>query len=113
VVVERGWEKEVAADEVVTTPFTEAQLHYALAYRIKPGLHIGFESVLRNEWAPEREYTNLFAGPAFSFANQNFWINATVLPQITSLFSAENKTNGLDLIHQSKLEARVIFSFIL
>lgn len=112
-VVERAWEKEVASGYVITSPFTEAQLHYALAYRIKPGWNIGFESILRNEWAPDHEYSDLFAGPGFSYATQKFWINATLLPQVTSLYSNTEKLNGLDLSHQSKLEARVIFSFVL
>ncbi len=112
-VVERGWEKEIDGNEIETKSFTEAQFHYALAYRLKPGFHLGIESLLRNEWAPEREYTNLFAGPCFSYANQKFWINGTVLPQITSFYSDDERTNGLDLRHHSKLEARVIFSFIL
>lgn len=112
-VVERGWEKEFEGEEIITEPFTETEFNYALAYRIKPGFHLGIESLLRNEWAPEREYSNLFAGPCFSFAHENFWINGTFLPQITSLYSADETTNGLDLIHHTKFEARVIFSFIL
>ncbi|MEO5905783.1 MAG: hypothetical protein ABIQ11_03605 [Saprospiraceae bacterium] len=112
-VIERGWEKEFEGAEIETKPFTEGHLYYALAYRIKPGFHLGIESLLRNEWAPDREYTNLFAGPCFSYANENFWINGTFLPQITSLYSTGETSNGLDLIHHTKMEARVIFSFIL
>lgn len=112
-VIERGWEKEVESNQVVTESFTEAQLHYALAYRIKPGWNVGFESILRNEWAPEHEYSDLFIGPGFSYASQKFWINATLLPQITSFYSDTESSNGLDLTHQSKLEARVVFSFVL
>lgn len=112
-VAERGWEKEFEGEEIETEPFTEAEINYAIAYRIKPGLHLGIESVLRNEWAPDREYTNLFAGPCFSYANDQFWINGTFLPQLTSLYSADVTSNGLDLIHHTKFEARVIFSFIL
>ena len=113
IVVERGWEKEVETNQVITEAFTEAQFHYALAYRIKPGLHLGLESMFRNEWAPEHEYNNLFAGPAFSFAREKFWVNGTFLPQITSFYSADPTSNGLDLDHSSKFEARVIFSFVL
>jgi hypothetical protein len=113
IVVERGWEKEVESNQLITEAFTEAQLNYALAYRINPGLHVGIESILRNEWAPEHEYNNLFAGPVFSFSNEKFWINGTFLPQITSFYSADETSNGLDLNHNSKFEARVIFSFIL
>lgn len=112
-VAERGWEKSFDGEEFETEPFTEGHLYYALAYRLKPGLHVGLESLLRNEWAPDREYTNLFAGPCFSFANEQFWINGTFLPQITSLYSTSEKSNGLDLDHHTKFEARVIFSFIL
>ena len=112
IVVEQGWEQELEGSEIETETFTEAQLHYALAYRINPTVHIGFESLLRNEWAPEKEYSNLFAGPCFSFASENFWINGTFLPQITSLYSADETSNGLDLIHHSKFEARVLFSFM-
>ena len=112
-VIERGWEKEVESNKVVTAAFTETQLHYALAYRVKQGLQVGFESILRNEWAPEKEYSNLFAGPGFSISREKFWINGTFLPQITSFFSADAKSNGLDLVHSSKFEARVIFSFVL
>ncbi|HUR31338.1 MAG TPA: hypothetical protein VMZ69_07885 [Saprospiraceae bacterium] len=112
-VFERGWEKAINGDEIETEAFSEAQFQYALAYRIKPGFHLGIETILRNEWAPEHEYSNLFAGPCFSFAHENFWINGTFLPQIKSLYSADETNNGLDLIHHTKLEARVIFSFIL
>ena len=112
-VIERGWEKEFEGDEIESSSFTESNFHYALAYRVKPGFHLGIESVLRNEWAPEREYTNLFAGPCFSFANENFWINGTFLPQLTSFYSTDATSNGLDLVHHTKYEARVIFSFIL
>lgn len=112
-VVERGWEKESSGNGVKSEAFTEGVLHYALAYRLKPGLHLGVESLIRNEWVPEKEYTNLFAGPCFSYANQSFWINGTFLPQLTSLYSIDEKSNGLDLQHHSKFEARVIFSFIL
>ena len=112
-VIERGWEKEVESNKVVTAAFTETQLHYALAYRVKQGLQVGFESILRNEWAPEKEYSNHFAGPGFSISREKFWIDGTFLPQITSFFSADAKSNGLDLVHSSKFEARVIFSFVL
>ncbi len=112
-VLERGWGKKSTTDGVKSEAFTETQLHYALAYRIRPGIHVGLESLLRNEWAPHHEYSNLFAGPSFSFANQKFWINGTLLPQISSFYSADAKSNGLDLVHHSKLEARVIFSFML
>lgn len=112
-VAERGWEKSFDGEETITEPFTEGNLHYAIAYQVKPGLHFGLESLLRNEWAPEREYSNLFAGPCFSFATDNFWINGTFLPQVTSLYSTAPKSNGLDLDHHTKFEARVIFSFIL
>lgn len=112
-VIERGWEKEATPDGLGSEAFTEGHVQYALAYRLKPGFHFGLESILRNEWAPKREYTNLFAGPCFSYANQKFWINGTVLPQITSFYSSDGKSKGLDLNHHSKLEARVIFSFVL
>ncbi len=113
IIVERGWEKEVEAGTVVSEAFTEGILLYALAYRLKPGLHFGFESMIKTEWAPVREYSNLFAGPFFSFARNKFWINGTFLPQISSLYSVDEASNGLDLNHSSKFEARVIFSFML
>lgn len=112
-VIERGWEKEAENGQVVSEAFTELQLHYALAYRINPNWNVGFESILRNEWAPEHEYNDLFLGPGFSYANQKFWINGTLLPQITSFFSDTESSSHLDLTHQSKLEARVVFSFVL
>ncbi len=112
IVLERGWEKEIIGDEIETESFTEGHLQYALSFRLQPSFHLGFESLLRNEWAPERVYSNLFLGPCFSYANEHFWINGTFLPQIASLYTASVKTDGLDLIHHTKLEARVLFSFI-
>jgi hypothetical protein len=112
-VADQGWEKVQEGDEINTEKFTEGNLQYAIAYRIRPGFHIGLESLLRNEWAPDREYTTLFAGPCISLANDHFWINATFLPQISSLYSADETSDGLDLIHHTKQEFRVIFSFTL
>lgn len=112
-VIERGWEKEIEGVEIKTEKSTEGNIHYAIAYRLKPGFHLGIESLLRTEWTRDRQYTNLFAGPCFSLANDHFWINGTLLPQIRSLHSEGATSNGLDLIHHTKLEARVLFSFIL
>jgi hypothetical protein len=57
----------------------------------------------------EWENANLFAGPVVSYFRDHFWVNLTVMPQITSFKGATYK--GLDLQNYEKLEARLAFSF--
>ncbi|HJW30114.1 MAG TPA: hypothetical protein VJ508_12820 [Saprospiraceae bacterium] len=111
-VVEEEWGKITVGPKTETEKATIGDLHYALSFRINSGFNIGFESMLRNAWSSgNREFTTLFAGPCISLANENFWINATFLPQLSSLYSVDDTSNGLDLTHHTKNEIRIIFSF--
>jgi len=92
--------KELEVEEIL-------ELDYGLAWQITP--HFSFGAEVRNhneikhgEW----EHSALFAGPAFSFKQDKWWLAATVLPQITNL-----KGGGLELDEHEKINARLMFSF--
>ncbi|MGH2643076.1 MAG: hypothetical protein ACRDE2_03945 [Chitinophagaceae bacterium] len=88
----------------------KAELFFGYAYYLGKGLNAGFEARNINarsdgEWGS----VNLFAGPVISYFRNNFWVNLTVMPQISSFKGATYK--GLDLKNYEKLEARLAFSF--
>lgn len=111
-VAEHEWEKESEGGKTVTEREWVLAGLFGYSYRIAGGTHLGFE--VRNHNAIEHgewERSTLFAGPTFSFFRDGFWINLTVLPQVTAF---KGKTSGSrELDHHEKLETRLMFSFIL
>lgn len=86
------------------------ELNFALAYPLKNHFHLSFEAMSKNVFGKNNlEGSALFAGLGFSYFKDSFWINFTVLPQITSFKGATN--NKLNLKDFEKLETRLIFSY--
>jgi hypothetical protein len=84
------------------------EFNYALSYKIKEGLSIGLELFNENQFSGsmELEYSLLSLGPVLSYNINSFWINLTVMPQITNL-----KGKGLELTENEKLQTRLVFSY--
>ena len=93
------WEKE-----------NKIEYYLALGYSLNPKLHISMENAFRNVYVDNKlEHSALFAGFGFSYIQDNFWLNLTVLPQIKSFKGEGNNT--LNLNEYEKIEFRLLFSY--
>lgn len=94
------WEKEKKAD-----------FNLAVAYSFTPKFAITFEGLYKNVFVNNKlEHSALYSGPGFSFSMENFWLNFTALPQITS-FKGETGTS-LNLNEFEKVQLRILFSYV-
>jgi hypothetical protein len=84
------------------------ELDYAFSFRIKDEFAIGLEARNQNQFSAstELESSVLSMGPGVSYYTDDFWLNFTLMPQITNL-----KGGGLELNEHEKLQARLVFSF--
>lgn len=111
-VAEHEWEKEPEDGEIETEREWGFEGDLGFSCRIARGVHLGIEVRNVNEIkSGEWEHSALFAGPTLSYFRDNFWLNLTILPQITAF---KGKTSGGRILDgHEKLETRLIFSFIL
>lgn len=86
------------------------ELAYAFSIKIKDGFSIGMEARNQNQFSSTNELENsvLSLGPCISYYSNGFWVNLTLMPQISNL-----KGGGLELTEHEKLQARLVFSFAL
>lgn len=86
------------------------ELDYGFMYKKNSNFGIGFEARSHSKYTDKNELkrSGLFAGPAFSYVKDGFWVNLSVLPQITDL-----KTGNQNLVKYEKVNVRLIFSFML
>lgn len=95
------WEKE-----------TKMDLNVALAYSFSPKFHLTMENAFRNVLVENRlMHSALYSGLGFSYVQENFWVNFTVLPQLTSFKGHTN--NSLNLNEFEKVQVRLLFSYVL
>lgn len=89
-----------------------AEFDLGYAYYLGKGFNLGIEArnLNKNEDG-EWKYSALYAGPVISYSRDKFWINLTVMPQITAFKGATYKNLVLD--DQQKLNTRLVFSFAL
>lgn len=111
IVGEFEFEKEFEAEgdeiEVENEKEVALELNYGLSIKIKENLFIGLELLNQNEIKDsEIEHSILSAGLGFSYSIKGFWINFSVLPQITDL-----KLNKQDLAGHEKVQGRLIFAY--
>lgn len=99
-----GTEIEVEAEE------HKADFNFAAAYSFNPRFSLTMESAFKNVFEKgELEHSALYAGLGLSFVQDNFFLNLTVLPQITSFKGA---TNGiLNLNEFEKIQTRLLVSY--
>lgn len=99
-------------ETIDTEPEREAyfELNYAFSYKIKEGFLIGLEARNQNQFstANELESSVLSLGPCISYYTDGFWLNFTLMPQISNV-----KGGGLELTEHEKIQARLLFSFAL
>lgn len=91
----------------------ENKLEYylAFAYGLSSKFHISLENAFKNVYVKkELEHSALFSGLGFSYMNDNFWVNFTVMPQLKS-FKGETD-NNLNLNEYEKVQLRLLFSYV-
>ena len=94
------WEKE-----------NKLEYYLSFAYGLNPKFHITLENAFKNVYVEKKlEHSALFSGLGFSYMNDNFWVNFTVMPQLKS-FKGETD-NNLNLNEYEKVQLRLIFSYV-
>lgn len=110
-VAEPEWEWE-ESDEVEQE--TGAEVNLAYAFFLTDHLSVGAEVRNHTVFEGDEVLSALYAGPVVSYATRNFWVTATVLPQITALSKAPDAPAGpFELEDHERFNARLLFSFFL
>lgn len=106
-------EQDIYADGTErTNHFTEFHLNFAAGIRVSEGLHLGIEVFNKNAISNAvLIYSALFAGPTLSYSNDRFWVNFTIMPQLTALKG--ETANGLVLGKSERYLSRLLFSYAL
>lgn len=93
--------------KVNNTYETVNELVYGLSYKLNEHLFLGIEAFNQNVINKVQLKESIFSiGPSFSLSSNGFWINFSVLPQVTNFVN-----NKLDLIGHEKFQARLLFSY--
>jgi len=87
-----------------------ADFHLAFGYSLSPRFHITQENNIRSVYFERKlEHSALYSGLGFSWVHDNFWINFTAMPQLTSFKGATD--NNLNLNEFEKVQLRLLFSY--
>jgi hypothetical protein len=87
-----------------------ADYHLAFGYSLSTRFHLTQENNIKSVYlARELEHSALYSGLGCSFVQDNFWINFTAMPQITSFKGATD--NNLNLNEFEKVQFRLLFSY--
>jgi hypothetical protein len=108
---ELGFEREfeIAGNELKSEIKKEFKMewNYGFSYQINERWFAGAELMNENVFAEGKlEKSILTAGPTLSYSGQGFWINFTLMPQLTDL-----KNGGRNITDEDGLQARLIFSY--
>ena len=108
---ELGFEKEFNPEGNKLAAETEKEFkmewNYGFSYKINDRWFAGVEVMNENVFAEGKlEKSILTAGPGVAYSGQGFWMNFTLMPQLTDL-----KAGGRNIIDEDGLQARLIFSY--
>lgn len=110
---EKDVEVENSISSVETETSTKLKLVYGIAHSFGTHWHVGAESFVKAGSEKEfMDYVVAFAGPGFSYSKGSFWLNLTVMPQITALKQPVETASGLYLKNEEKLQTRLMFSYV-
>ena len=109
---ELEFEKEFEAEGTELNPETEKEFNlewnYGLSRRLSNRWYAGVEVMNKNVFAEsELEKSLLYAGPGVSYSGDGFWVNFTLMPQLTDF-----KDGGRNISGNDGLQARLIFSYV-
>ena len=83
------------------------ELNYGLSYKLNEKMFAGIELMSENVIAQNTLGKSILrAGPGISYSGEGFWINFTLMPQLTDL-----KAGGRSIIDDDGLQTRLIFSY--
>lgn len=105
-VYEPEWKTATEDGKKVVEKELKYDFSYAYAYQINKNLNLGFEAVNKNMKEGDERNSALFVGPAISYNSEKFWVNVSVLPQVSAVTKS-----GLNTTEFTKLNTRLIFSF--
>lgn len=81
--------------------------NYGLSYKINEKWFAGVEIMNENVFKDGKlEKSLLTAGPGLAYLGDGFWVNFTVMPQLTDL-----KRNRRSIVDEDGLQTRLIFSY--
>jgi len=105
--IEKEFEQEGTKINAETEKKIKLEWNYGLSYKINEKWFAGLEIMNENAFKEGAiENSILTAGPVISYSGQGFWMNFTLMPQLTNL-----KGGGRSLIDEDGLQARLIFSY--
>ncbi len=109
---ELEFEKEFEAEGTKLKPETEKEFNlewnYGLSHRLSNRWYAGVELMNKNVFAEnELEKSLVYAGPGVSYSGDGYWINFTLMPQLTDL-----KGGGRNISGNDGFQARLIFSYV-
>lgn len=109
---ELEFEKEFKAEGTELKPEVEKEFNlewnYGLSLRLSNRWFAGVEVMNKNVFEEsELEKSLLYAGPGVSYSGDGFWINFTLMPQLSNL-----KGGGRSITGDDGLQTRLIFSYV-
>ncbi|NOU19676.1 MAG: hypothetical protein HOO91_19130 [Bacteroidales bacterium] len=110
VVLETEFAPEYVNNKLNWVKENKLEYYLSFGYSLNPKLNLTLESAFKNVYVDkELEHSALFSGLGFSYINDNFWVNFTVMPQLLSL---KGETNSLlNLNEYEKFQIRLLFSY--
>ena len=104
---EKEFESNLNEIEAETEKEFKFEWNYGFSYKINESWFTGIELMNENVFAEgDLEKSILSAGPGISYTGSGFWVNFTLMPQLTNL-----KGGGRDITDEDGLQARLIFSY--
>lgn len=106
------WEAEKKKIEVETT--YEFEVNYGIGIDLGKGFTVGIEARNPNTYTEDGWWAHsaIYAGPTFSFARDDFWVNGTFMPQLAGLRGI-SANSSLNLGAFERYQFRLLFSYIL
>lgn len=113
-VFEPEWEWATEKDEVEAETKFEIELNYGLGVDLGKGFTLGMEARNPNVYSDDDGWAHsaIYAGPTFSYARNDFWVNVTFMPQVAGLRSISDISN-LNLSEFERYQFRLLFSYVL
>lgn len=113
-VFEPEWEWETKNDELEVETKYEAEVNYGVGVELGKGFTLGIEARNPNVFSDDGswEHSALYAGPTFSYATHDFWVNLTIMPQVAGIRGI-SQNSRLNLHEFEKYQFRLLFSYIL
>lgn len=105
---EKEFEAEGTKLEAKVEKEVVLQWNYGLSHKLSKRWNAGIEVMNKNVFEEgELEKSLLYAGPGVSYSGDGYWINFTLMPQLTDL-----KGGGRTISGNDGLQARLIFSYV-